>query len=426
MRAFNAAGGLLRRAGLRWPGLDPREFLAAAERRTGLSDWGADDFREGLRILVESFDRQDSAHTFGRFFFREFCIRLLVNRLRIQDDLKRHPEIGAVPIARPLFITGLPRSGTTLLHRLLAQDPAARPLLFWESLEPSPPPRAATARTDPRIVRARRAIRDLEALAPRLRAAHLYEAEAPEECNPLFAHKFAAAMLAYMFDAPGYIDWLRRLDRVANYRYLRDQLRLLSWRRPGGHWVLKAPAHLFSLEAILTVFPNACLVLTHRDPLEAIPSACSLAAAYREITSDRVDRNRLGGEVAEVLAAGVDWALDARAAADPARFFDVSYPALLTDPIGVARAVHGHFGYGDDPAFVDRMHHWLAENPQGKQGVHRYSLAQFGLEPADIARRFAGYRAWMAENVRPNPYAGTDEPVADGARIGERTPRPTA
>ena len=399
----NGVGRLLRRAGVRWPRLDAGEFLAAARRRTGLSDWGDNRFHQGLRTLVESFDSQDSAHTFGRFFFREFCVRQLVNHLRIQNDLNRNPQIRDVPIPRPLFITGLPRSGTTLLHRLLSQDPAARPLLFWETMEPSPPPERATARTDPRIARARKAIRDLEALAPRLRAAHLYEPEAPEECNLIFAQIFSAAMLAYMFDAPGFIEWLKVLDRVANYVYMKAALQLLSWKCPGDHWVLKAPAHLFSLDAILTIFPDACFVIAHRDPLECIPSACSLAAAYREITCHEVDLIRLGADVSEVLAVGVDRALEARVSIDPLRFFDVSYPQLLADPISVCCSVQQHFGYEMDPSMVDRMRAWLAENPQGKQGKHQYSLRQFGLEPSALSERFAGYRAWTAEHLRPDP-----------------------
>ena len=126
MRLLNGTGRLLRRLGTRWPRLDPEEFTAAAQRRTGLSDFGQGHFRDGLKVLVESFDRQDSAHTFGRLFFREFCIRLLASRLRVEHDLLRHPEIHEVEIRRPLFITGLPRSGTTLLHRLLSQAPGAR------------------------------------------------------------------------------------------------------------------------------------------------------------------------------------------------------------------------------------------------------------------------------------------------------------
>jgi hypothetical protein len=399
----NGVGRLMRPIGVRWPSLEADEFLAAAQRRTGLSDWGDDRFQHGLRCLVGSFDRQDSAHTFGRFFFREFCVRQLVNRLRVQDDLNRHPEIREVPIHRPLFITGLPRSGTTLLHRLLSQNPLARPLLFWETLEPSPPPESAKARTDPRIARARREIRTLEALAPRLRAAHLYEPEAPEECNLIFAQIFSAAMLAYMFDVPGYIEWLQTLDRLANYRYLKAQLQLLSWKCPGHHWVLKAPAHLFSLDAIMTIFPDACFVVAHREPSECIPSACSLATAYREITCHEVDLPRLGAQVSEVLAVGIEWALEARRSIDPARIFDVSYPQLLADPIGVSCTIHQRLGYELEFSTVERMRVWLTKNPQGKQGVHHYSLHQFGLEASALSDRFAGYRAWTAQHVRSDP-----------------------
>ena len=167
LRLLNGTGRLLRRLGRRWPRLDPEEFLVAAQRRTGLCDWGGGHFRDGLKVLVESFDRQDTAHTFGRLFFREFCIRLLASRLRVEHDLSRYPEIKNVEICRPLFITGLPRSGTTLLHRLLSQAPGARALRFWETLEPSPPPEKATARSDPRIARARRAIRNLEGAGSR-------------------------------------------------------------------------------------------------------------------------------------------------------------------------------------------------------------------------------------------------------------------
>jgi hypothetical protein len=242
-------------------------------------------------------------------------------------------------------------------------------------------------------------------------------------------------MLSYMFDAPGYIEFLKILDRVENYRYLKAQLQLLSWKHPGDHWVLKAPAHLFSLDAIKTVFPDARFVVTHRDPLECIPSACSLAACYREITSDQVDLVRLGAQVSEVLSVGVEWALEARTAIDPAHIFDVSYPKLLNDPIGVSCSVCDHFGYRAQSSMVDRMRLWLNENPQGKQGAHRYSLSEFGLGPSDLRDRFASYRAWTAKHLRPDPcrtsgaltdlvagisYSSAAEPGIGG--VGENDP----
>ncbi len=289
------------------------------------------------------------------------------------------------------------------MHRLLSHDPLARPLLFWETLEPSPPPDSATARTDPRIARARKAIRELEALAPRLRAAHLYEPEAPEECNLVFAQIFSAAMLAYMFDAPGFIEWLGTLDRVANYRYLKAQLQLLSWKCPGDHWVLKAPAHLFSLDAIMTVFPDARFVVAIAILWSAYPRH---AVLRRPTGRSRATRSTSCAWVPR-SAKSWPWASIGRSKAqsiDPTRFFDVSYPRLLADPIGVSCSVQQHFGYEVDSSMVDRMPPpWLTENPQGKQGVHHYNLRQFGLEPSVLSERFAGYRAWTGQHVRPDP-----------------------
>jgi hypothetical protein len=399
MRAVNAAGGVLRRLGLRPPRLDPPALLAEAERRTGLADWGDDRFREGLRVFVDAFESQDNAHLFGRIFFREYCVRQLVNRLRFLDDLKRHPEILEVPIVRPLFITGLPRSGTTFLHRLMCEDPNGRPLLFWETLEPSPPVDAATAATDPRIARAKKSVAMVDRLAPRIRAAHFFDAESAEECNALFAQGFVVGINGFLFDVPKYVEWMEEQDLEPGYRTFRRQLQHLSWRRPGNPWLLKAPAHMFGLDALLAAFPDACVIQTHRDPLQVLPSLCSLAAAFRGIVSDQVDRRRLGEQFSEAMARGTERAMTDRASADPARFFDVSYRALLADPIGQVRRAREYFGYSYDDALEARMTAWLAANPQHKHGVHRYSLEQFGLDAEAVNERFAPYRRWVAEHL---------------------------
>ncbi|MEO6808094.1 MAG: sulfotransferase [Isosphaeraceae bacterium] len=398
MRVLNGVGGAFDKVGVRTD-LSPKALMTLAERRAKLSDWGDDRARLGLEALVQSFETQGGAHAFGRLFFRETCVRLLVNRLKIQDDLTRHPEILDVPIRRPLVVTGLPRSGTTLLHRLLSEDPNGRTLLLWETLEPSPPPMAETYRTDPRIERARRSTKTLYSLAPKIPAAHLFESQTPEECNGLFAHVFAAIMLGFMFDVPDYAQWLAKQELVENYAYFKRQLQLLMWKCPGDHWVLKAPAHMFGIDALLEVFPDACIVMTHRDPLQVIPSTCSLGAGFRGIVSDRVDLRRLGAEMAESLSEGTERALAARAAADPARFFDVAYPDLVADPVRAARAACEHFGYPCGDEYEARMRRWMAENPQHKHGVHRYSLDEFGLDPDEVRARFSVYRDWMAANL---------------------------
>lgn len=401
VRALNAAGRGLGRLGVRWPRVDDRAMMADARRRAGLDDFGDDSFREGLRVLVDTFNARDNANAFGRLFFREYCTSLLVNRLKVQADLTRHPEILGVPVERPLFVTGLPRSGTTFLHRLLSQDPDARAMLFWEALEPSPPPEPATYRTDPRIARARRQMDLLYRLSPRLATAHEFEAESPEEDNNLFAHRFAAGMLGFMFDVPEYARWLDRQDYVPGYRYEKQQLQLLSWKCPGDHWVLKSPAHLFGLDAILAVFPDACIVVTHRDPLEVIPSVSSLAAGFRGILTDRLDLRRLGAEMAEAMAVGPRRAMAARATADPDRFFDVEYRRLVADPIETVRSICDHFGYDFGPEFEARARRYLAANPRQKHGVHRYRLDDFGLDPAAVDPQFTDYRAWLARRPMP-------------------------
>lgn len=398
MRVFNAVGGVLGKLGARTD-LSPKTLMTMAERRARLSDFGDDRARLGLEALVQSFETQGDAHAFGRLFFRETCVRLLVNRLKIQDDLKRHPEILDVPIRRPLVVTGLPRSGTTLLHRLLSEDPNGRTMVLWETLEPSPPPTAETFQTDPRIERARQSTKTLYALAPKIPAAHLFESQTPEECNGLFAHGFAAILLAFMFDVPDYVQWLAKQDLVENYAYFKHQLQLLMWKCPGDHWVLKAPAHMFGINALLEIFPDACIVMTHRDPLKVIPSTCSLGAGFRGIVSDRVDLRRLGAEMTESLSEGTERALAARAAADPARFFDVTYTDLVADPVQIARAACEHFGYPCGDEYEARMRRWMAENPQHKHGVHRYSLDEFGLDPDDVRARFSVYLDWMAANL---------------------------
>src|SRR5262249_18399105 len=255
--------------------------------RSGLSDFGDGRFREGLGVLIGAFNARDGAHAFGRIVFSNHVVSLLVNRLKIQADLTRHPEILDVPLARPLFITGLPRSGTTFLHRLMSEDPAGRTLRTWEGQMPSPPPTYETYRTDPRIALRRRQDDLANRLSPRLAMAHEVAAESPEEDIYLFARDFQSVMFETLFEVPEYTRWLRRRDLGPSYHYARRQLQLLSWKYRADHWVLKAPAHLSWLEELLDAFPDASVIVTHRDPLQVVSSWCSLMAGVRSIRQRR-------------------------------------------------------------------------------------------------------------------------------------------
>jgi len=392
IRFLNWFGKAAECCGISLVSLSETSLLKAAYRRTGLYDWGDDSFRIPMKILLASLEEEAKFNLVGRQMFRQDTIKILINRLRIQDELKRHPEILQEKINRPLFIIGLPRTGTTLLHNLLAQDPSSRALLTWEMLFPWPPPERHTRETDPRIAKTKRRLRQLLYLAPNFNTIHPVDAKAPNECMFLLQYSFLCRG-AFELIAPvrRYIKWLGTQDMVPVYLYYRQLLQLLQWRCSAHHWVLKAPVHMFSLDALLTVFPDACVVHMHRDPCKVVPSCCSLFATFKGMYSDHLDVKRLGQECTDRLADMVVRAIKVRDSTDHSTFFDVHYKNLLKDPIDIVHQIYAYFGYNYTNHMEERMHRWLSENPQHKHGIHRYSLEQFYLDPAVIKTRFSKY-----------------------------------
>ncbi len=394
IRLFNWVGRRLERCGVCPDRLTEASILRAARRQARLSDFGDDGFRVPLRRLVQSCRDEARLHPFGRVLMWLRLIELVANRLKIRDELKRHPEILEVPIRRPLFVLGLPRTGTTLLYNLLAQDPASRPLLTWEAFWPAPPPERDTRDTDPRIRQARILVKLTHWLAPRFPLVHQLTPDGPEECTFLTMNTFVSPGFLMLADLPGYEAWLWSLgfeERVAAYEDYRRQLQLLQWRCSADHWVLKSPVHSTALDALLHLFPDACAVQTHRDPARVVPSLCSLFSILRGMGSDEIDPLAMGPRIAETCAEIVGRAMAARDAA-PDRVLDVRYPEIIGDPIGTVHRIYEHFGYERDDRMDARMKRWLAENPRHKEGVHRYDLGQFGLHQGDIDRLFGPYR----------------------------------
>lgn len=368
--------------------------MQRAMRATGLSDWGdtLQDFRPGLARLMQSLDGESELNFIGRLMMRDYVQRLLVNRLKIARDLKQYPDIERVEIRRPLFIVGFPRTGSTLLQRLLARDPAARSLQAWEMMLPSPPPEAATYASDPRIKLADRRLRMLDWMAPEFSVAHEVVAGEPEECVSLLQTTLTSSCFELMARMPSYRDWLRTQDQTQPYRYYQRQLQLLQYRNARQHWVLKSPFHLLAIDALMQVFPDAVIVQTHRAPERVLPSLCSLFNAMHQLTSDRTDPRQLGSSMIELLAEA-NAHLDAAREKYPAeRFMDVPYQGLVDDPVGTVRSIYTRFGYPLGDAALGQMQAWHGSNPQHRRGVHQYSLEQFGLTPADVERRFADYR----------------------------------
>jgi hypothetical protein len=401
LRAFNAAGRGARALGWELVSLDPDELLREAERRAGgLADFGGDEFREPMRRYLESLEREAHLTTTGRILARQDVMCVLVNRLRTAEIFKRHPEILAQPVSRPIFITGLPRSGTSILHELLAQDPAHRVPHFWEVRYAWPPPEQADFdagyRGNPRIRKANRDLTLWHVLVPAYKTMHEMGGHLPCECGDITTHTFLGDRMLALHQVPSYAAWAAAQDQRIAYQWHRKMLQLLQWRVPRERWVLKGPAHLNWLPALFAVYPDARLIWTHRDPLQVMGSVASLISAILWMRASRVDpelvQAAFGGEF---FAAQLDSALKFRdgGGIDPRQFIDVRYQDLMGDTFGTLRRVYQQLDLALDPAIESRMRAYLAGKPKGKFGKHEYSFDDLGLD-RDIERaRFAAYQA---------------------------------
>jgi hypothetical protein len=382
----------LQELGLARTSLDEASLLAAARRESGLRDLGDESFRGPLRQLLASLEEEAHLHPLGRLLLRQSLVRALVNRLRIEDLCRRHPEIGELPVREPVFVLGLQRTGTTLLHRLLTCEPALRPLLSWEALNPAPFPGVIpSGGRDPRMRLAEVAERGLRYLAPEFFAIHPVEAHAPEEDVLLLDLSFMSPTADATLSVPRYSAWLRATDQRPSYQMFRRAIQLLLWQRP-GRWLGKTPHHLENLDALLGVFPDAKVIQTHRDPVRVVASYASMMAHGRAIFSDRVDARAVGAQLAGQAVRAVTRAISVRDAAASGAFHDVAYPDLLADPLKEIRRIYDFLGFSLAPATEASMQRWLAANPQNKRGVHRYRLEDFGLDRAQLERSFEPYR----------------------------------
>jgi hypothetical protein len=393
VNAINAGGRLLGRNAL--AELTEKSILEASCRQAALDDFDVESFREPFRRLIDSMETEAGLNALGRVASRHDLIRLLVNRLRMDEDLKRNPGIAEEEIRRPIIITGLPRTGTTLLHSLLALDRTSRVPLTWEVMYPSPPPETATYLTDRRIGTVDRQIRWFHRMVKGFNRIHPVGARLPEECLVIFSHSF----LSYQFETthrlPAYLDWLEGQDLRPAYEMHRRILQHLQWRHPGERWVLKAPAHMFDFEALFSTYPDACLVMTHRDPIEVAASNASLTATLRSAFSDGVNPLEVGPECSRRWAGAIDRAVRSRdrGCAPAERFVDLYYSDLISDPAGAVRKVYRSFDLPLPDDMEERVRAFLLRNPRDQFGKHRYALEEFGLDRAGEAKRYAAYRA---------------------------------
>ena len=406
VRMANALGAGLECLGLRAE-LSVPSLLEAARRRTGLEDFGDHAFEEPLGILLDAIEGEARLNSVGRLITRERLIGVLANRLRAERCFREHPEIEARPLAPPLVITGLQRTGTTFLHRLLAADPEHRALLSWEAINPAPllrrdrgcrpasgDPAARAHVEDARIKRARTAERALAFLAPDFFAIHPVEAESPEEDVLLLDYAFLSTVPEATLRVPTYSRWLERQDQRPAYRYMYRLLQLLQWQRPAERWVLKSPHHLEYLDALLEVFRGVKILHTHRDPYTTVASFCSMIAHGRGVFSDRVDPLEVGRDWLRKTALMIDRAMAVRRRRPEteAVFLDIRYQELVRRPIEVIEGIYAFLGRRLTAPLRRSIERAREENVQHRYGNHRYRLEDFGLSRGEVSRRFSDYR----------------------------------
>ncbi len=388
VRLLNGCGALLDRSPIPRSPLRAVDVIETAKRRSGLDDFGIGDFFEGLSRLLDSCQREAQLNLIGRIVLRADLVRILCSRLFIQRDRKAYPSIARQEIREPLFIVGLPRSGTTVLHTLLALDPEHRVPLTWEVMTPSPPTGDNEKR---RIQRAISSCNSFNWLAPTFRQVHPVGAELPQECVSLMAPTFLSDQFDAMYYVPSYRTWFFRQDLRPAYEYHLRFLQHLQVRRNARRWVLKAPTHMFALPSLLAVYPDALFVQTHRAPLDAMASVSSLITILRRVFSDAVDPLTVCREAIDYWSKTLDKFLQERARLAEHRICDVDYVEIRRDPLAVVRHIYSHFGWSLSEKVEQRMRQALASQPEERHRLHRYDLSQFGVEEVESAARFAVY-----------------------------------
>jgi hypothetical protein len=391
IRLLNAIARPAKRISDKAVSLEAENLLAKASGKTHLADWGHPSARQALEVLLDSVRREGRLTCFGRFTLRQFLIGKLCNRLRLIEALKRFPEITRQQIRRPIFITGWYRSGTTYLHNLLATHPQSRAPLYWELTHPCPAVDPRTIKPQLLIRKTKLANRIHRYLAPDFNRAHSMPAEKPEECLHLFENAAMGTTAFFITEAKSVAWWLLENDLSQGYRFYKNQLKLLNWLRPGRRWVLKWPYHLWHLDTLLEVFPDAGVIHLHRDPQATIPSVCRLASLARAPFCESSDSAALGQFWMDYNQAGLARGLASRAKAGPDQIIDVGYADLMNDPSAVIRRIIAAVDLAPDDAWLNTLPGGSSKQSENNRECRQYSLSQFGLKADDVRRCFADY-----------------------------------
>ena len=416
-RALDLSDGVAALTGLLDRPIEPHDLIQLAKRQTGLNEFGDSGFVDPLTRLLTACSSESSLSLIGRRATRWDVIRFLSNLLTLQDAVTRQPDIASVAVPKPIFITGLPRSGTTFLHRLMLTDPVNRAPTVWETIFPSP----HSGTVAQRIARVTRQLKAFEWLAPEFRALHPLEATSPQECSEITAHVFRSLRFDTNYHIPSYRKWLDAdvVRHLPAYRFHKRFLQYLQYQDVGEcRWVLKCPEHLFAIEAIRAVYPDARMVFVHRDPVKVLLSQSRLTEVLRRPFTRRLDPTLLGPDESRRWLDGTRRMMQiGDDAGFPEDVCHVHHLDLISDPVATVDGVYRHFGMNLPPQSAAAIDAYVADKPRGGYGAHRYHFQDHGLDETQERAKFRPYmvrfgvsvehaareRSGTAQEAVPNP-----------------------
>jgi hypothetical protein len=373
--------------------IDKDSLMLSAIEETNLKDFGSDDYHQALDILITALNTEAKLNDFGQERARMSITSDLSARLKLQDYIKKNPDVLEQEIVKPVFIAGLPRTGTTALHHMLNQDKANHSLRLWEAANLVPPPEDETYTSDPRIKEHRELLEFTGLLMPDFYKTHLLDSEEPDECYQLMNRSFTSVGYSGLYHIPSYADWLYQQDLSEVYAYHKLQLQLLQHKK-SGRWILKAPFHQLGIEALLQHYPDALIVDTHRSPMSFVASGCSFTEVVRKPGSDQVNPHEVGADWMAMLRAYTHTFEAARPKLElkfPGQFVDIYHDQFVKDPWSSIEAIYqaGSRVLSDEGR--SNMQAWLDANPRGKHGKHEYNLEYYGISRQDVEDLFGDY-----------------------------------
>jgi hypothetical protein len=388
VRLFNGFGALLEKTRIPSTRMFATDLIETAKRRSGLDDFGEGEFLDALSRLLDSCQDEAQLNLIGKIALKTDVLETLCARLKIERDRQLYPNIARHEIREPLFIVGLPRSGTSVLHRLLSADPEHRCPLMWEVRSPSPPTHADEKR---RIQRARQSCNFFNWLAPTFRYVHTVGPEIPQECVSLMTPTFLSDQFDAMYYVPSYRAWFFQQDLRPAYEYHRRFLQHLHFRQAARRWILKAPTHMFAMPALLSVYPDALFVQTHRTPVDSMASVSSLVTILRSAFSDAVDSSTASREAIHYWSETMKKFLRERDRLAKNRICDIQYDEIRREPIRAVRRIYEYFGWSLSHEAERRMRVLVASQAKRQSANHRYDLSQFGFSAGEVLSVFATY-----------------------------------